>query len=64
MASICSTFKLTAIYMEQKGKLLSPKEVEGKEERYSCYLKKQILSHLSFGEFKQKSANLVVRVAS
>lgn len=63
MARICSTFKLTAIYLEQKGKLLSPKEVKGTEERCSCYLKKQILSHLSLGEFKQKTANLSICVA-
>lgn len=60
MARICSTFKLTAIYLEGRRKLLSLKGSEGKgmEERCSCYLKKPILPHLSFGELKQKNCQL------
>lgn len=60
MARICSTFKLTAIYLGERRKLLSLKGSEGKgvEERCSCYLKKPILPHLSFGELKQKYCQL------
>ena len=57
MARICSTFKLKAIYLKQKGKLLSWKDAKGTEERCSCNLKKQILSHLLLE--RQKSASLV-----
>lgn len=57
-------FKSTAIYPEQKGKVLSPEEAEGVEESSSCHLKKPILSQLSCGESKQKTVNLGISECS
>lgn len=44
LARMCGAFKSTAIYPEQKGKVLSPEEAEGVEGSSSCHLKKPILS--------------------
>lgn len=63
MARICSTFKLTAIYLEQRGKVLSRKAATGREEGCSCYLKKSILPHSLLGKFKWNTASLGVCTA-